>query len=98
LARARPWVTVVLCLAATLVHADSGSGRRLALGGQCALGWVYGHRILTDCSITWVDTRNGDTYCFTTRTARERFVKSASENIDLAHRHFRSAPQSTGGD
>jgi hypothetical protein len=86
-----------LMLAVTAVPAAEPATHNVALGGQCALGWVYGHRILTDCSITWQDTREQRTYCFTTRTARERFVKAARENIERAQAHFSAARDPTIG-
>jgi len=93
--RALVTATVTLLASASLVHGADLPGRRIALGGQCALGWVHGHRILTDCSITWLDPHAGQTYCFTTRSARDRFVQSASENIERARAHFRTAADSS---
>lgn len=85
----------ILLLSTSLVQGADPPGRRTALEGQCALGWVYGHRILTDCSITWLDPHDGHTYCFTTRIARERFMQAASENVKRARQHFRTAGESS---
>ncbi len=95
----RSLTTVALLLISALpVQSEGVPKRRIALDGQCALGWVYGHRILTDCTVTWLDPHNGETFCFTTRTARERFIRTSGENIERARAHYQSATNATGGD
>jgi hypothetical protein len=94
LAHLRSSLLLLGCLACSPVRAEEATGV-LALDGQCALGWVFGHRILTDCKISWRDPRKDRTYCFTTPTARERFLEAAEANADKAEAHFLSAAHSS---
>jgi YHS domain-containing protein len=54
---------------------------------SCAMGLASGQVVKTNCSVSWT-TPDGKSYCFSTETSKEAFLKNPSENIQKAKEFF----------
>ena len=53
------------------------------LGNECAWGLANDKHVKTDCSVNMVGA-DGKTYCFSSKEAKEAFMKDADKNLKKA--------------
>ena len=78
-------ITGALLLGASIAMA--GEGGRGEFGDQCAYGLSQGTKVMTDCSINYVDDR-GKKLCFSSHKNAIKFMSNYDKNMSVAEKNF----------
>jgi YHS domain-containing protein len=74
----------------------SGTTTNGEFDDSCAMGLAEGQTVKTDCSINWT-APNGKTYCFSSETSKETFLKNADDNLKKAQDFVASKAKAAAG-
>lgn len=57
------------------------------MGNECVWGLANGKHVKTDCSVN-MEGADGKTYCFSSKEAKESFMKAPEKNLQKAKETF----------
>jgi hypothetical protein len=72
-----------LMLAVALALLSNACAADAEFDGECAMGLSLGVQNPTDCSVFWLGP-NDKVYCFSSQTAKDRFLEAPQENLSRA--------------
>ncbi|MEP7228346.1 MAG: hypothetical protein ABI785_13340 [Gemmatimonadales bacterium] len=78
-------VTGALLLGASVAMANEGG--RGEFGEQCAYGLSQGQKVMTDCSINFVNDR-GTKLCFSSQKNAVKFMSNYDQNMAAASKNY----------